>query len=49
VEYAIRQVSELIQHGVPGIHFYVLNKSQATSWVLAATDLPRRGGGIRDG
>jgi len=42
VEYAIRQVSELIQHGVPGIHFYVLNKSQATSWVLAATDLPRR-------
>lgn len=46
VEYAIRQVSELIQHGVPGIHFYVLNKSQATSWVLAATDLPRRG--VRD-
>jgi methylenetetrahydrofolate reductase (NADPH) len=41
VEYAIRQVSELIQHDVPGVHFYVLNKSQATSWVLAATDLPR--------
>ncbi len=41
VEYAIRQLQELIQAGVPGTHFYVLNKSQATSWVLAAVDLPR--------
>lgn len=40
VDHAIRQVRELIQQGVPGIHFYVLNKSQATSWVLAAVDLP---------
>jgi methylenetetrahydrofolate reductase (NADPH) len=44
VEHAIRQVRELVQHGVPGIHFYVLNKSQATSWVLAAVDLPRERG-----
>lgn len=36
VEFATRQVSELIQAGVPGIHFYVLNKSQATSAVLRA-------------
>jgi methylenetetrahydrofolate reductase (NADPH) len=43
VEHAIGQVQELIQRGVPGIHFYVLNKSQATSWVLAAVDFPRRG------
>lgn len=40
VDHAIGQVRELIQQGVPGIHFYVLNKSQATSWVLAAVDLP---------
>jgi methylenetetrahydrofolate reductase (NADPH) len=37
VAFAIQQVRELIQAGVPGIHFYVLNKSQATSEVLEAT------------
>ncbi len=42
VDYAIRQVDELIRGGVPGLHFFVLNKSQATSWVLAEVDLPRR-------
>lgn len=36
VEYAIQQVQELIDHGVPGIHFYVLNKSPATASVLHA-------------
>ncbi|MEX0714722.1 MAG: methylenetetrahydrofolate reductase [NAD(P)H] [Pirellulales bacterium] len=34
VEFATRQVQELIDQGVPGIHFYVLNKSQATARVL---------------
>ena len=34
VEFARRQVAELMSHGVPGIHFYVLNRSQATSSVL---------------
>ena len=38
VDFAIRQVQELIDSGVPGIHFYVLNKSQATSKVLEAVD-----------
>ena len=30
VYYAARQAEELIAQGVPGIHFYVLNKSRAT-------------------
>ena len=34
VEFATRQVRELLDAGVPGIHFYVLNRSPATSRVL---------------
>ncbi len=34
VEYAARQVEELVAGGVPGMHFYVLNKSPATIRVL---------------
>jgi len=34
VEFASRQVQELISGGVPGVHFYVLNKSPATVRVL---------------
>jgi methylenetetrahydrofolate reductase (NADPH) len=34
VEFAQDQVAELLNEGVPGVHFYVLNKSQATSEVL---------------
>jgi methylenetetrahydrofolate reductase (NADPH) len=33
-QFATRQVQELIDGGVPGIHFYVLNKSPATVRVL---------------
>ncbi len=36
IAYATRQVQELMDAGVPGIHFYVLNKSQATGAVLKA-------------
>ncbi len=36
VEYATRQVRQLVERGVPGVHFYVLNKSQATLAVLQA-------------
>src|SRR5690606_21926538 len=34
VEWATRQAEELKREGVPGIHFYVLNKSRATSHVV---------------
>lgn len=34
VEFATNQVAELLSGGVPGVHFYVLNRSQATSEVL---------------
>ena len=40
VEQATRQAADLIAHGVPGIHFYVLNQSRATSEVLSALDFP---------
>ena len=35
VEFATRQVRGLLDAGVPGIHFYVLNKSPATARVLS--------------
>ena len=34
VDFATAQVQDLLNHGVPGVHFYVLNKSHATSDVL---------------
>ena len=36
MQYAIQQVRELIAAGIPGLHFYVLNKSEATAAVLRA-------------
>jgi methylenetetrahydrofolate reductase (NADPH) len=41
VEFARRQVEGLVRGGVPGVHFYVLNKSQAATAVLGAMQLPR--------
>lgn len=41
VDFAARQVEELIAGGVPGIHFYVLNKSPATVRVLEHIGLRR--------
>jgi methylenetetrahydrofolate reductase (NADPH) len=34
VSHATRQCKELISHGVPGIHFYTLNKSQSTHKII---------------
>ena len=42
VAFASRQVQGLIDAGVPGIHFYVLNKSQATAQVLRSVGIPGR-------
>jgi methylenetetrahydrofolate reductase (NADPH) len=40
VEFATAQVQALLDHGVPGLHFYVLNKSTATCRVLRAVTRP---------
>lgn len=42
VEFAAKQIQELVTGGIRGVHFYVLNKSGATSSVLEAVDLPCR-------
>ncbi len=38
VEHAVGQCRELMDNGVPGIHFYALNKSQACEAILNALD-----------
>jgi methylenetetrahydrofolate reductase (NADPH) len=40
VEFATRQTEELLAAEIPGIHFYVLNKSEAAERVLSAIALP---------
>lgn len=40
VEYASRQVQELWDEGVPGVHFYVLNRSYSVSRILSNLNLP---------
>ncbi|WP_437202511.1 methylenetetrahydrofolate reductase [NAD(P)H] [Planctomicrobium sp. SH664] len=42
IDFAIRQCRELIAQGVPGIHFYVLNKSDAVEEILNELPLPGR-------
>ena len=39
VEFAAKQTRELISAGVAGLHFYVLNRSNATSRILEAVEL----------
>lgn len=39
VYHAAHQVEELVEQGVPGVHFYVLNKSRATALICRALTL----------
>jgi 5,10-methylenetetrahydrofolate reductase len=39
VAHQARKVEELVEHGVPGVHFYVLNKSRATVLICRALTL----------
>jgi methylenetetrahydrofolate reductase (NADPH) len=41
VEFATRQTQALVDAGVPGIHFYVLNRSEAVTRVLADVSIDR--------
>jgi methylenetetrahydrofolate reductase (NADPH) len=43
VDFATRQTQELVDAGVPGIHFYVLNRSEAATEVLRNVELAARG------
>ncbi|MEM8734460.1 MAG: methylenetetrahydrofolate reductase, partial [Planctomycetota bacterium] len=35
VEHATKQTEDLLERGIPGLHFYVLNKSTATDQILS--------------
>jgi methylenetetrahydrofolate reductase (NADPH) len=39
VEHARRQTVDLISNGVPGLHYYVLNKSKAAEILLDGLEL----------
>jgi len=41
VDYAVRQCQELLDSGIPGLHFYVLNKAEAPRRILQALNLHR--------
>ena len=41
VEYATKQCEELVRAGVPGLHFYTLNRSESTSRILGNLGLAK--------
>ena len=42
VELAARQTQALLDEGVPGIHYYVMNRSDSVAGVLAAVSMVRQ-------
>jgi methylenetetrahydrofolate reductase (NADPH) len=44
IEHASRQVRDLWDHGVPGVHFYVLNRSYSVSKILSNLGLAQQAG-----
>jgi methylenetetrahydrofolate reductase (NADPH) len=41
IDYATRQCEELLREGVPGLHFYTLNKARSTSQIVKNLHLDR--------
>jgi methylenetetrahydrofolate reductase (NADPH) len=41
IEYATRQCEELLREGVPGLHFYTMNKSRSTTAVVGNLNLAK--------
>jgi len=44
IDYAVRQVSDLIENGVPGIHLYTMNRARQISEIAQRTGLAPAGG-----
>jgi methylenetetrahydrofolate reductase (NADPH) len=42
LHFAIEQCHDLLDHGVAGIHFYTLNRSDATRVIFDSLAIPRR-------
>jgi methylenetetrahydrofolate reductase (NADPH) len=43
IEYATRQCEELLRFGVPGLHFYTLNKAHSTTGIVRNLGLSSSG------
>jgi methylenetetrahydrofolate reductase (NADPH) len=42
IDYTSRQLQSLIAADVPGVHFYVMNRSEAVAEVLKSVAVPNR-------